>query len=155
MDLPNPGIELGSPAMQTVSLLTEESNQGLPHCKQILYQLSYQGNPPLRSYSLQTALHILAQLIFAGTLRDKHYRMPSLKSSKLRHREVTHPGPPSFPGGAMVKNMPASVGDERHVFPPRVGKIPQRRKWHPAPMDRGVWQATVHGVLKSWTRLRD
>ena len=24
---------------------TQESNQGLPHCRQILYQLSYQGNP--------------------------------------------------------------------------------------------------------------
>ena len=23
------------------------------------------------------------------------------------------------------------------------------------PMDRGTWQATVHGVAKSWTRLSD
>ena len=23
------------------------------------------------------------------------------------------------------------------------------------PMDRGAWQATVHGVAKRWTRLRD
>ena len=23
------------------------------------------------------------------------------------------------------------------------------------PMDRGTWQATVHGVTKSWTRLSD
>ena len=23
------------------------------------------------------------------------------------------------------------------------------------PMDRGAWRATVHGVAKSWTRLRD
>ena len=23
------------------------------------------------------------------------------------------------------------------------------------PMDRGAWRATVHGVTKSWTRLRD
>ena len=23
------------------------------------------------------------------------------------------------------------------------------------PMDRGTWQATVHGVVKSWTRLND
>ena len=27
---------------------TQESNQGLLHCRQILYQLSYQGNPRLR-----------------------------------------------------------------------------------------------------------
>ena len=25
---------------------TQESNQGLLHCRQILYQLSYQGSPP-------------------------------------------------------------------------------------------------------------
>ena len=23
------------------------------------------------------------------------------------------------------------------------------------PMDRGAWRSTVHGVAKSWTRLRD
>ena len=67
-DLPNPGIEPRSPALQADSLLseppgkpkntgvgsltlsqgnftTQESNQGLLHCKQILYQLSYPGSP--------------------------------------------------------------------------------------------------------------
>ena len=36
-----------------------------------------------------------------------------------------------------------------------------RRKWQPTPvcclenpMDRGAWWATVHGILKSWTRLK-
>ena len=27
---------------------TQELNPGLPHCRQILYQLSYQGSPDLR-----------------------------------------------------------------------------------------------------------
>ena len=38
----------------------------------------------------------------------------------------------------------------------------QRRQWHPTPvhlpgksMDRGAWQAAVHGVAKSRTRLSD
>ena len=67
-DLPNPGIELRSPALQadslpaepegkrkntgvgSLSLLqrifpTQESNRGLLHCKRIIYQLSYQGSP--------------------------------------------------------------------------------------------------------------
>ena len=67
-DLPNPGIEPKSPALQvdsspaeppgkpkntrmgSLSLLqwifpTQESNQGLLHCRWILYQLSYQGSP--------------------------------------------------------------------------------------------------------------
>ena len=66
-DLPNPGIEPKSPALQADSLLSEppgkprntgvgslfllqgiflpqESNQGLLHCRRILYQLSYQGS---------------------------------------------------------------------------------------------------------------
>ena len=67
-DLPNPGIEPRSPTLQvdylpakpqekpknngvgSLSLLpqifpTQESNQGLLHCRQILYQLSYHGSP--------------------------------------------------------------------------------------------------------------
>ena len=66
-DLPNPGIQPRSPALQTDSLpseppgkpknigagslsllqgifLTQESTQGLLHCRWILYQLSYQGS---------------------------------------------------------------------------------------------------------------
>ena len=62
-----------------------------------------------------------------------------------------------FPGGAVVKNPPANVGDIG--FNPWVGKIPWRRKWQPTPVfllvkskipiDRGTWQATVHGVEES------
>ena len=67
-DLPNPGIEPGSPALQGDSLPaeppgkpkntgvgspallqqifpTQELNWGLLHCSQILYKLSYQGSP--------------------------------------------------------------------------------------------------------------
>ena len=67
-NLPNPGMEYRSPSLQVDSLpseppgkpkhtrvgslsclqgifLTQESNQALLHCRQILYQLSYQGSP--------------------------------------------------------------------------------------------------------------
>ena len=63
-DLPNPGTEPRAPALQAAEpygkpkhtgvgslfLLqrifpTQESNRGLLHCRQILYQLSYQGSP--------------------------------------------------------------------------------------------------------------
>ena len=67
-NLPNPGIKSRSPALQVDSLPSEppgkpkntgvgslsplqgysptrELNQGLPHCRKILYQLSYQGSP--------------------------------------------------------------------------------------------------------------
>ena len=49
---------------------------------------------------------------------------------------------------------------KRCEFCPWVGKIPWSRKWQPLqyscpknPMDRGAWQATIHGVAKSQTQL--
>ena len=51
----------------------------------------------------------------------------------------------------------------RPEFYPCVGKIPLEEGmathssiliWR-IPMDRGAWQATVHGVAKSWTQLSD
>ena len=57
-----------------------------------------------------------------------------------------------------VKNLPASAGDKRYEFDPWAGKIPWRRKWQPTPesclensMDRGTWQATIHGAAESDT----
>ena len=67
-DLPNPGVKPRSPALEADSLpseppgkskntglgnlslfqqifVTQESNQGILHCRWILYQLSYQGSP--------------------------------------------------------------------------------------------------------------
>ena len=55
-----------------------------------------------------------------------------------------------FPGGSVVKNLPA----RRQGFDPWVRKIPWRRKWQPTPvflgnpMDKGAWRATVHGAKK-------
>ena len=61
----------------------------------------------------------------------------------------------------MVKNLPASAGDERDVdLILRSGRFPRGGHGNPHqysclenPMDRGAWRATVHGVTKSWTRL--
>ena len=59
----------------------------------------------------------------------------------------------------MVKNLPANAGDARYA-----GLIPGLRRslgggnGNPLqysclenPIDKGAWQATVHGVVKSWT----
>ena len=58
-----------------------------------------------------------------------------------------------FPGGSVVKNPPANAGD--------MGLIPGLRRYPGEgngnlfqysflgnPMDRGAWQATVHGAVK-------
>ena len=59
----------------------------------------------------------------------------------------------------MVKNLPANVDDVRDV-----GSISERKRspgvgnGNPLQysclensMDRGAWEATVHGITKSWT----
>ena len=64
-----------------------------------------------------------------------------------------------FPAASVVKNP---LQSRRHRFNPWVRKIPGEGKDIPLqysclenPMDRGVRQAAVHVVAKSWTRLSD
>ena len=60
----------------------------------------------------------------------------------------------------MVKNLPANAGDAGDVdLIPGLGRSPGEGNGNPLqypclrnPMDRGVWQATVHGVAKSQTQ---
>ena len=58
-----------------------------------------------------------------------------------------------FPGGSVVKNLPANAGDVSSI--PGLGRSPGGRDGNPAqyfclenPMDGGARQATVHGVAK-------
>ena len=68
-----------------------------------------------------------------------------------------------FPGGTVVKNLPAIAGDSRDWgLIPGSGRSPGRGKVNPLqysclgnPMNRGAWWAAVHGVAKSQTQLRD
>ena len=65
-----------------------------------------------------------------------------------------------FPGGSDSKAPVCSAGDLDSF--PGLGRSPGEGNGSPLqyshlenPMDRGAWWATVHGVAKSWTRLRD
>ena len=66
-----------------------------------------------------------------------------------------------FPGGASGKEPACQCRRRKRCrFDPWDGKIPWRRVWQPTPysclenpMDRGAWQATVHWVTQSQTRL--
>ena len=66
---------------------------------------------------------------------------------------------PGFPGGTVVKNLPANAGDARDAgLIPRLGRSPGVGNGNPLqysclenPMDRGAWWATVHRITKSWT----
>ena len=46
-----------------------------------------------------------------------------------------------FPGGSVVKNLPANAGDAGSI-PAWVGKIPWRRTWQPTPI---FLPGTSHG----------
>ena len=59
-----------------------------------------------------------------------------------------------FPGGSVVKNLPANVGGMGSV--PGLGRSPGEGNGNPLqysylgnPMDRAVWWATVHRFTKS------
>ena len=68
-----------------------------------------------------------------------------------------------FPGGTVLKNSPASVGDEGDVGWILGSGIssgggngnPFQYSCLENPKDRGAWWATVHGVMKSQTQHRD
>ena len=59
----------------------------------------------------------------------------------------------------MVKNSPANAGDVRDAGSiPGLGRSPREGNGNPLQysclknsIDRGAWQATVHGVANSWT----
>ena len=60
-------------------------------------------------------------------------------------------------GGSVVKNLPASAGNVGDLGSiPGSGRSPGGGNGNPLlenSMDRGAWQATVHGVTKGQTQL--
>ena len=84
----------------------------------------------------------------------------------IHQTSVTDEG---FPGGSMVKNLPAKVGDRRQGLIPGSGRSPGGGNGNllqdschgkiflsmENPMDRGAWQARVQGVSKSRAQLND
>ena len=65
-----------------------------------------------------------------------------------------------FLGGSNGKESACNAGDPGSI--PGSGRSPGEENGNPLqysclgnPMDRGTWWATVHGVIKSWTQLRD
>ena len=58
-----------------------------------------------------------------------------------------------FPGDSVIKNLPANAGDVGWI--PRLGRSPGEGNDNQLqssclenPMDRGAWQATVHGIAE-------
>ena len=57
------------------------------------------------------------------------------------------------PGGSVVKNLPANAGSipEFERSPGEGNGSTLQYSCLENPLDRGAWQATVHGATKSWT----
>ena len=67
-----------------------------------------------------------------------------------------------FPGGSVVKESAHNAGDSEDtslilgsgISPGGDHGNPLQYSCLQNPIDRGVWQATVHRVARSWTRLK-
>ena len=71
------------------------------------------------------------------------------QADKTNHHIYTLLG---FPGGSVVKNLPANAGDPG-LIPVSEDPLEKEMATHSSilawriPMDRGAWKATVHGVV--------
>ena len=104
--------------------------------------------------------HYILPLQLLKVHRDTEHMKHSLYSAEVHIQQfylficfIT-----GFPGGSVVKNLPASAGDSGWISGLR--KSPRGRHGNPLQysclensMDRGAWRATVHGFSKSQTRL--
>ena len=84
----------------------------------------------------------------------------SLPSGGNKMTERLFPAPQGFPGGSEGKESACNAGDLGLI--PGLGRCPGEGKGCPLhysclenSMDRGAWWATVRGVAKSLTRLRE
>ena len=111
-------------------------------------------------------LPVKVGLVFPHLLVWALFQAPQKPPSEGQHHILGSSdkvlGPRSgFPGGAVVRNLPANAGatgDVRSI--PGLGRSPGVGNGNPLqysclenPMIRGAWWATVHGVAKSWAWL--
>ena len=94
-----------------------------------------------------------------------HWPWCSVTSNCDHQPRITHPwvkpGKWGFPGGSVVKNLPASAGDAGDSsLVPGLGRSPGGGNGNPFqysclenPMDRQAWQSPVNGVTKGQTGL--
>ena len=82
------------------------------------------------------------------------------ENNYLKIQNNDHFGEQDFPGGSDGKASVYTAGDLGSI--PGSGRSPGEGNGNllqyyclENPMDRGAWQATVHGVAKSWAQLCD
>ena len=83
-----------------------------------------------------------------------------IKNKRKRNEGKKKKETAGFPGGSDIKESAYDAGYLSLI--PGLGRSSGEGNSYPFqysclenPMDRGAWQATVHGVAKSWTQLSD
>ena len=145
-DFPNPGIQPRSPALQVDSLLaetqgkpkntgvgslsllrgifpTQESNWGLLHRRQILYQLNYQGNPILKLNSnilVKVKVKSLSRVqLFETPWTVAYQAPPSMEFSRQEYWSgLPFPSPEHLPNPGAEPRSPALQADALPSEPP-------------------------------------
>ena len=138
-DSPGKNTGVGCRALLQGIFLTQGSNQALPHCRRILYCLSHQE--AVKSITFLYS-YLVISLIFYICICWEWLLKPW-----------------DFPGGP-VKKTTANTRDSGLISEsgrsPGVGNDnPLQCSYLENFMDRGTWLATVYGVTKSQTPLRD
>ena len=122
-----------------------------------------------RSYSVKVKKPLLSSYNVPSTLLDNKHTILKNDIDLVLKQRIIQKGKKNksignlnssvekqgFPGGTAVNNLPSSAGDAGSV--PRLGRSHREENGNPFqysglenPMDRGAWQATVNGVIKSW-----
>ena len=116
------------------------------------------GNP--LQYSCLESPHGQWSLVGYRLNRVEKSRTQLKRLSMHIHRLLTRFRTLGFPGGSDGKESAHNVGDLGSI--PGLGRSPGEGNSYPLWysclenfMDRGAWQATVHGVAKSRTQLSD
>ena len=90
-DSPGKNTGVGSHFLLHGIFLTQEQNQGLMHCRQILYQLSYQGTPQRLSTHTQSRYFLLLSLFKFTSLRVKSQRGAFFHKTLTGRNRTLHP----------------------------------------------------------------
>ena len=132
---PDQNTGVGSLSLLQGIFPTPGSNPGLPHGRQILYQLTCQGSP--------RTLEQVAYPFSRGSSGPRNQTgSPALQADSLR-TELSHLTAASLEA-QLVKNLPAMW---RPGFNPWVGKVPWRRKRLPTPI---FWPGEFQALYSSW-----
>ena len=91
--------------------------------------------------------------MFSGHLRINYQLKKFPGSFSVVHNFLVPPVTVGFPGGSVVKSLPANAGDQGLI--PGLGRSPGEGNGNTLqysclgnPMDRRAWRATVHRVTK-------